>query len=172
MPKCKNCGRVYADWRTECPDCGFRPPKQSRPITPYLAAIGIVAIVIIIYVIFFWGGGIGSGGTAPIINNTTQTTTTVTTVPTPTGPQCTVGPVSINANKLANDKIRITVMGDPKSSLVHDFTIRLNNKILDTNLGVFSGASVDIQGTGGQDYLVIVANSTCGVESTVLNEKC
>lgn len=173
MPKCNNCGRVYADWRDECPDCGFHTPKKSKPITPYLAAIGIIGLVITVFILFggggclIWGGcngGDGGGGGGwPDITPTTQQT------PPPCHVQ--VGMAGITANKMANGKIRISVMGDPKASLVHDFTILLNDATLDTTLGLSSGSTVEIQGTGGSDNLRIVANSTCGVSTVILNQQ-
>lgn len=173
MPKCKNCGRVYADWRDECPECGFYTPKQSKPITSYLAATGIVVLVVIVFILFggggclLWGGcNGGDGGGGGGFSNVTYTTP-----PTPPPPPCQVGPVGIVANKLANGKIKISVMGDPKSSLVHDFTIMLNDAALDTTLGLSTGSSVEIQGTGGSDNLRVVANSTCGVSTLILNKQ-
>lgn len=170
MPKCKNCGRVYADWRDECPECGFHTPKQSKPITPYIAAIGIVVLVIIVFIVFGGGGCLlwgecngedgGRDGEFPNV-----------TPPTPPPCQVQVGTVGIVANKLANNKIKISVMGDPKSSLVHDFTIMLNDATLNTTLGISTGSNVEIQGTGGSDTVRVVANSTCGVSLLVLNKQ-
>jgi hypothetical protein len=77
----------------------------------------------------------------------------------------------ITANKMANMKIRISVATDPKANLVHDFKIMLNDATLDTELGLFTGAGVDIQGTGGSDNVRVVANSTCGVETLVLSKQ-
>lgn len=61
-------------------------------------------------------------------------------------------------------------MGNPKANFIRDFIIILNDVKLDTQLGILSGASVDIQGTSGVDQLLIIANSSCGVEKVVLNK--
>lgn len=159
MPRCRSCGRTYPDWQERCPACGAVPPKRSNRTTFWVAAVGIVAVVFISYYLFFIGVG-GTGGS--IMPNNTPPAIGQT--------HCTAGLVQISATKLPGGKISLTVMGNASANRVHHFRIRVNNVESDAILGLDAGSTVTVSGTSGSDHLIIVANSTCGDETTALDK--
>lgn len=158
MVRCRKCGWEYGDWQGQCPQCGTPLSKRQKPLTRFLAVAGILVIVIAGYVLF---AGFGGGGTpqppAPGITAT------------PTTPPCTVQNLPIIAIQRPGGTIDLTVQGGGDLSLTRTLDVRLNGVSVGS-LEPRVGAMTTIKRTGGSDLLIVVANSTCGKESVVLQK--
>jgi hypothetical protein len=161
MVKCSKCGREYGEWRDQCPECGAPYLKKKKPLTPYIAGIGIVAVVVIVFALF------------PVIINPPCPTCHPTPTPSPTPcltcQQCKVQALPITAVSRPGGTIDLTVLGGGDLSLTRTLDVRLNG-VSAGSLSPVAGATLSIRGSGGPDLLIVVANSTCGVETVVLQK--
>jgi hypothetical protein len=163
MVKCWKCGREYGEWRDQCPECGAPHLKKKRSLTPYLAIIGIVAVVILVFTLI---PGIG-GGVQPC----PMCSPTIYPTPTPcaTCQQCKVQTLPIKAVPRPGGKIDLMLLGGGDLTLTRTIDVRLNGLSVGT-LSPVAGATLTIKGSDGPDLLIVVANSTCGVETVVLQK--
>ena len=157
MVRCRKCGWEYGDWQGRCPQCGTPLSKRQRPLTRFLAVAGILVIVIAVYMLF---AGFGGGG-----SHTPDPGITVTPTPQP----CSVQNLPIIAIQRPGGTIDLTVQGGGDLSLARTLDVRLNGVSV-SSLEPRVGAMTTIKGTGGSDLLIVVANSTCGKESVVLQK--
>ena len=157
MVRCRKCGWEYGDWQGRCPQCGTPLSKRQRPLTRFLAVAGILVIVIAVYMLF---AGFSGGG-----SHTPDPGITVTPTPQP----CSVQNLPIIAIQRPGGTIDLTVQGGGDLSLARTLDVRLNGVSVGS-LEPRVGAMTTIKETGGSDLLIVVANSTCGKESVVLQK--
>jgi hypothetical protein len=168
MVRCRKCGWEYGDWQGQCPQCGTPLSKRQKPLTRFLAVAGILVIVIVGYLLF--GGGFPGGGwTSPTSPTFTAAPTTPTVTPTPTGPPCTVNALPIVAIQRPGGNVELSVQGGGDLSITKSLDVRLNGVSVGS-LQPNVGAMTTVKGVKGGDVVVVVANSTCGKESVVLQK--
>lgn len=170
MQSCQKCGRTYQDWMDKCPYCGGQARRRKRPLTPYIAAIAIIIVVLagIVLVEGTITTFINATTPAPRTPEPTKIPVTIAPLPIATPPPCSVNAVFISATRVGT-RISLTVnSGD--LSITKTLTVMLNGAPAGT-LQNTPGSRLDVQGTSGTDSLVVVATSTCGVESVVLTRQ-
>ena len=161
MVRCRKCGWEYGDWQGQCPQCGTPLSKRQRPLTRFIAVAGILVIIIAGYALF--SGMIpGSGSGGPLLQDPG-----ITAAATPS--PCTVQNLPIIAINRPGGIIDLTVQGGGDLSITRTLDIRLNGVSVGS-LEPRVGAMATVQGTGGPDLLIVIANSTCGRESVVLQK--
>jgi hypothetical protein len=161
MVRCRKCGWEYGDWQGQCPQCGTPLSKRQRPLTRFIAVAGILVIVLAGYALFSgmipgsWSGG-------PLLQDPG-----INAAATP--PPCAVQNLPIVALQRPGGTIDLTVQGGGDLSFTRTLEIKLNGVSVGS-LEPRVGAMAAVQGTKGGDQLVVVANSTCGRESVVLQK--
>jgi hypothetical protein len=159
MVRCRKCGWEYGDWQGQCPQCGTPLPKRHRQLTRFLAVGAILVIVIAGYALFTGWIPVFEQGVDP--NPDPGITVTDTS--------CIVQTLPILAIRHPGGTIDLTVQGGGDLALAATLDIRLNGVSVGS-LEPQVGAMTTVRGTGGPDLLVVVANSTCGRESVVLQK--
>jgi hypothetical protein len=170
MQPCEKCGRTYQEWMDKCPYCGSRERKRKSPLIPYIAAIAIIILVLAGIVLV--EGPITAFANATVNSSRTPEKTLAPVPMAPqqimTPPSCSVNAVFISVMRVGT-RISLTVTGGDLLT-AKTMTVMLNGAPAGT-LQNTSGSRLDVQGTSGPDSLVVVATSTCGVESVVLSRQ-
>ncbi len=161
MVRCRKCGWEYGDWQGECPQCGTPLPKRHRPLTRFLA-VGVILVIVIAGYALCTGMIPGPGSGGPLLQEPGIHATV-------TPPPCAVQNLPIIALQRPGGTIDLTVQGGGDLSLTRTLDIKLNGVSVGS-LEPRVGAMAAVKGTKSGDQLVVVANSTCGRESVVLQK--
>jgi hypothetical protein len=161
MVRCRKCGWEYGDWQGMCPQCGTPLPKRQKPLIRVMA-VGTILVIVIAGYALFTGMIPGSGSGGPLLQDPGIS-------PAAPPPPCAVQNLPIVALQRPGGTIDLTVQGGGDLSLTRTLDITLNGVSVGS-LEPQVGAMAVVKGTRGGDQLVVVANSTCGRESVVLQK--
>jgi hypothetical protein len=124
---------------------------------------------VIVGYLLFGGGFPGGGWTPPPTPTIIAASTTPTATPTSAGQPCTVYALPIAAIQRPGGNVELSVQGGGDLSITKSLDVRLNGVSVGS-LQPNVGAMTTVKGVKGGDVVIVVANSTCGKESVVLQK--
>ncbi|MBP1929025.1 hypothetical protein J2741_001572 [Methanolinea mesophila] len=160
MVRCRECGWEYGEWQGQCPQCGAPLLKRHRPLTRFLAGVGVLVIIVAGFGIFTGSfPGTGGGGYLPASPGIV-----VTVAP----PPCEVRNIQVLAVPRPGGNIDLIVQGGDLA-----ITGTLEVLVDGEPVGVLEprvGAMMTVSGAERSGTLAVIANSTCGRETLVFQK--